>query len=994
MPDPRPSSRHLHDDDHHRRRRSVQLAQALEDTRDPIARRDFLTRMGAAIAFAGLGACTRAPRQEIVPYVKQPLGVTPGQPRFYATASTLDGYATGILVESNEGRPTKVEGNPIHPASLGASGVLEQASVLTLYEPSRARGVTEKGSPVTWPHVQRALTSGRWTNEQGRGLYLLLEPTASPTTVALLAEIRQRLPRASVSFYAATTPVNVWEGSRVAFGRVLEPRFALDRADVVVALDSDFLTMGPMALRLARQFADRREVHGPTDTMNRLYSVEALYTATGASADHRLRVRAGDVLSIAAALANEVLPSLANGIPPALVAPAAPHQKWIAAVARDLKAHRGRSVIIAGDAQPPEVHALAHAMNAALGNIGTTVTMAPSPIAEAGDPSHDLARLADALSANEVDTLVVCGTNVAYASPAERGLAALLSRARQSAYLGLFADETSDACTFTIAQAHSLESWGDASAFDGTLSIVQPLIEPLFDGRTELDVLALFAGRPDTSSYDLVRARFRRDLGRVAGSSPGPQSLPPGEPSAAAMPAEAERLWRQALKRGLVDGTAIGPASVGVRWSSIAAQLARRAASPPALRDAIELVSRPDPRMHDGRFANNAWLLELPTPIAKLTWTNAATLSAETAAKLGIATGEELELRAGAQTVRAPACVVPGQAEGTIGLALGWGRSRGAEVAHGRGANAYVILPTRSATSTPVEIKKTGARKDLPITQTEHDLHGRGDQILHHQTLEEYRHPPEKPQKKRVLSLYGKEPGPAPYQWGMAIDLSRCTGCGACVIACQAENNIPTVGPDGVFLNREMHWLRIDTYHLGDPNDPQVVPQPMLCQHCEMAPCEYVCPVNATEHSPDGLNEMVYNRCVGTRFCSNNCPYKVRRFNWFDYHQDEPPVRSLVHNPDVTVRQRGVMEKCTFCVQRLRQFEIRSRQGKAKAPPQTACQQSCATRAIVFGDLLDKSAVVTRLQQSDRAYGALEDLGTEPRVRYLARIRNANPELE
>ena len=963
----KPSSRDAGDP---RSRRAAELSVALEDASDPMARRDFLTRMGAAIALAGLGACTRAPRQEIVPYVVQPPEVTPGVARYYATAQTLDGYAVGLLAESHEGRPTKIEGNPEHPASLGAAGAFEQASVLSLYDPSRARAVAERGSPVTWARIVEALGSGAWTKAQGRGLHFVLEPTSSPTMAALLDELRQRLPHVAVSFHSATTPVNAWEGARIAFGSVLEPRFALELADVIVSLDADFLTTGPARLRLARAFADRR---CSLDAMNRLYVVESLYSVTGATADHRLRVRSSEVLAIAAALASEVgLPALPGGVPERLREPASPHRAWIAAVARDLTAHRGRSLVVAGDAQPPEVHALAHAMNAALGNLGATVKTAPSPILSAGDASHGLEALARALSAGDVDTLVICGTNLTYGSPAKRALGELIGRARQSAYLGLHHDETAAQCTFMIPEAHPLESWGDARAFDGTTSIVQPLVEPLFGGRTTLDVLARF-GRAGgtTSAYDLVRDRFRRDRARAFSTE------------------DFERRWRHALKRGVIDGTAIAELDARVDWTLLAARLAHTRPEPPP---ALELVVRPDPHVHDGRFAANAWLLELPAPITKLTWTNAATLSVATARRLGLASGDEIDLQASGRKVTAPVLVVPGQADETIGLSLGWGRSRGAELAHGRGANAFTLL---ASTPIGVELQKTGRRRELSITQTHQQLEGREEDILHQTTVEEHhaRTAAPRPKEKRLLKLYEKEPGPAAHQWGMAIDLARCTGCGACVIACQAENNIPTVGPDAVYLGREMHWLRIDTYAAGDPNAPEIAAQPMLCQHCEMAPCEYVCPVNATVHSHDGINEMVYNRCVGTRFCSNNCPYKVRRFNWFDFHRKEDATAQLVHNPDVTVRERGVMEKCTFCVQRLREHEIRERQGRPTTPLQTACQQTCPSRAIVFGDLTDRDGEASRLRDDERAYAVLHELNTEPRVRYLARVKNPNPEL-
>ncbi|MBX3200922.1 MAG: 4Fe-4S dicluster domain-containing protein [Labilithrix sp.] len=957
------------DDDDPRSRRAAALAIALDDARDPIARRDFLARMGAALALAGLGACTRAPRQEIVPYVVQPPEVTPGIPKHYATASTLDGYAVGLVVESHEGRPTKIEGNPEHPASLGAAGAFEQASILSLYDPQRARALTERGSIVSWSRVEEALTRGAWTSAEGKGLHLLLQPTSSPTLAALLDEIRERLPRAAISFYSPTTPENAWEGARVAFGRVLEPRFALERADVVVALDADFLTTGPARLRLARAFADRRAA---LEAMNRLYVVEAVYSVTGAMADHRLRVRSGEVLAIAAELASAVgLPGLPGGVPSTLRAAAAPHRAWIAATARDLAAHRGRSAVIVGDAQPPEVHALAHAINAALGNLGETVTLGPSPIVAAGEPAHDTATLAGELAAGQVDTLVVCGTNVAYASPADQTLGELLARARQSAYLGLHVDETSDNCTFAIPEAHALESWGDTRAFDGTTSIVQPLIDPLFGGRTTLELLSLFARDRGANAYDRIRTRFH------------------GTP---ARGSDADPRWRRALKRGIVEDSAIAPVEARLDWTALARRL-RRATPAPA--PALELVIRPDPRVHDGRFAANAWLLELPHPITKLTWANAATLSPQTAAHYAIESGDEIELRASGAKVTAPAIIVPGQADGTVGLTLGWGRTRGAELAHGRGANAFSLAVGVAVAPLSVDIRKTGSRRDLAITQRHRSLEGRDEDILRQATRGAHQDARASAQgeRKRHLTLYTQEPRAGAHQWGMSIDLTRCTGCGACVVACQAENNVPTVGPDAVYLGREMHWLRIDTYLVGDPEAPAIAPQPMLCQHCETAPCEYVCPVNATVHSDDGLNEMVYNRCVGTRFCSNNCPYKVRRFNWFDFHREEDATRQLVHNPDVTVRERGVMEKCTFCVQRLREHGMRERRGESPAPPRTACQQTCPSGAIVFGDLRDSSAEVTRLREDERAYAVLDELGTEPRVRYLTRLKNPNPEL-
>lgn len=936
---------------------------SVELSPDGVVRRDFLRGMGAALGLAGVTACTRAPREEIVPYVTEPADVTPGRRRCYATASTLDGYATGIVVESHEGRPTKVEGNPDHPASLGAAGVFEQALVLGVYDPSRARTPRTSGRTSNWPAFLDALMRGPWSGARGRGLHLLLEPTSSPTVDSLLSRLRERWPESSVHFHAGASRRRVWEGATIAFGAPLEPRFDLSNVDVVVSLDADFLTHDPAHLRLARQLAEGRRLIDRASTMSRLYVVEPLHSVTGMYADHRLSVRAGDVLAIAATLLHSVgAAALPGGIPSVLVERAGRHRRWLDAVARDLTSHRGRAVVIAGDRQPPLVHAIVHALNDVLG-ASPHVELAPSPIVDAGAEHHDIGGLADALGGGDVDTLLVLGTNAVYTAPADRALASLFGRARMSAYLGLYEDETAHACQWTLPAPHVLESWGDARAFDGTASVVQPLIAPLHDSRSLIDVLAVLAGASSTSAYDLVRERYGRDA------------------------------WRRALTRGVVDGSRTAAASARPRWSAVAAELRRAADSQPVAE--LEIVVSPDSRVYDGRFTNNAWLLELPTPIRKLTWTNASTFSPADATRLGLVDGDEVELRLGDRVVLAPALLVPGQASGVVGLTLGWGRAGSEDLARGRGANAYA-LTTTSAFASGLVVTKSGRRIELPFAQHHHELEPRGASILRHSTLRDHRERSERStnavspmseESKRRLSLYHVPSGPAPHQWGMAIDLSACTGCSACVIACQAENNVPTVGHEGVRKGRAMHWLRTDTYFIGDPTEPEIAVQPMLCQHCEAAPCEYVCPVGATVHSSDGLNQMVYNRCVGTRFCSNNCPYKVRRFNWFDYHRRESEVEQLVHNPKVTVRERGVMEKCTFCVQRIRASEIYG------GPLESACQQTCPTGAIVFGDLQDRSSKVARLHASDRAFAALDELGTLPRVRYLSRIRNPNPEL-
>jgi molybdopterin-containing oxidoreductase family iron-sulfur binding subunit len=874
------------------------------------SRREFLSLVGL-VGTAGLAACTRAPRGEIVPYVVQPPEVTPGVPRWYATASVLDGYATGLLVESHEGRPTKVEGNPDHPASLGGTSAFDQASVLSLYDPARGTG--------SWPGAKRALATGRWRAARGEGLTLVMAPVSSPAIAAMLARLREAYPRAEVRFHASASRTSAWDGARIAFGRVLEPRWDLARADVIVALDADLLASGPAALRHARQ---RRGE-------SRLYVVEPLWTPTGAVADHRLRVRASEVVAVAGALGAEVAGLAAPGWTRERTAP---HRRFVDALARDLRAHRGRAVVVAGDAQPPVVHALAHVVNAA---IDAPHTLAVSPVLDAGETSHG--PLAGALAGAE--TVVVLGANVAYEAP---HVLAALARAEATVYLGAYEDETAAACRVAIAEAHPLESWGDARAFDGTLSVVQPLVEPLFGGRTAMDVLGVLLGEETpVAARDRVRAGFASD-----------------------------EAFRQALRRGVAPGSAFPPAVATLDRDAVARALAATAPPRPPRRAEIELVARPDPRVHDGRFAQNAWLLELPAPFTTLTWTNAATLSRAAASEMGVGDGDELELASGAGVVRAPAMVVPGQADGVVGLTLGWGRSAGAPLAHGRGANAHAL-----GGAIAVRVTSTGRRRPLPVTQLHKGLEGREGIVA-----------PARASPTPAETLYHLPPR-GPRRYGMAIDLGRCTACGSCVVACQAENNVPAVGEDGVLLGRAMHWLRVDAYFVGEGDDAEVASQPMLCQHCERAPCEYVCPTNATVHDDGGLNQMVYNRCVGTRFCSNNCPYKVRRFNWFDYHRGEGRTEELAHNPDVTVRERGVMEKCTFCVQRIRAHERHGR------PLTTACAQACPTQAIVFGDLADARSEVAARHADPRGFSALGDLGTFPRVRYLARKKNPNPEL-
>jgi Fe-S-cluster-containing dehydrogenase component len=947
-------------------------------TEERLSRRRFLQLSGATLAAAGLDGCALGPSGEtIVPYREDPPEVTPGTPVFYATSSTLDGYATGLLVESHVGRPTKVEGNPEHPASLGATSAYEQAAIVTLYDPERGQRVLHRGLPSSWFALERAL---RADAALGEGLHLLLEPTSSPLIAEQLAAIRRRYPEVGVTYYAPLAPRQRWAGAHAAFGQVVEPLYDVGVASVVVSLDADFLSSGPNHLRHAREFAARR-VPEAKEGMNRLYVLESNFSPTGALADHRLPVQSGLILPLAAALFVDLV-AQSGGSGPAsalatvlerLLGPAAPYRPFVTAVARDLTRHRGDCLVIAGDRQPPLVHALAYACNELLGASGRAVSFINSSLLDAGGGAYDVERLLAALGRGSVRTLFVLGGNPVATLPADLEAWRLFGRARESVYLGLYENESSRLCDWYVPQAHALETWGDGRSYDGTLSVTQPLVNPLWQGKSAAEMLALLSSPQPVE----VRALL-------------------AESRSAHLPAPSATAWERLLQRGYQPDSQAPRRTPGFDWTGVA-RLAAEAAVPAA--KGLELSLSPSASVYDGGFLANVKLAELPAPLTKLAWGNAATVSPKTAAALGVKEGDVVQLELGGRTIELPLFVLYGQAEGSVGVELGWGLAIGASgFWRDVGVNAYPLRTSGAPFfAYGLELAKTGRQEQLANTQPHFDLEGRPLALA--TTLEEYRrgkNPATRELREAPPSFHTRQPT-APQQWGMSIDLSRCTGCNACVVACQIENNVPAVGRAGVDKSREMHWLRIDRYFIGSAERPQALLQPMLCQHCERAPCEYVCPVHATVHSPDGLNEMVYNRCVGTRFCSNNCPYKVRRFNWFDYNRDKSETEKMSMNPDVTVRARGVMEKCTFCVQRLREANIKARLERRSLAPgelMTACQQACPTRAIVFGDIADKSAPVTRLRDSERAYGALADIGTVPRVRYLVRVQNPNPELE
>jgi MoCo/4Fe-4S cofactor protein with predicted Tat translocation signal len=939
----------------------------------PVSRRRFLQLMAASLALAGVTACTRQPEEKIMPYVRQPEEIVAGIPLFFATAMPFGGFGYGVLAESHMGRPTKIEGHPQHPASLGATDAFGQASVLTLYDPDRSQVITNAGMIRTWGTFVAALNSA--LDEQrpmeGKGLRVLTETVTSPTLAQQLRTFVERFPGGKWHQYEPAGSNAAQAGARLAFGEELDTQYRFDSADVILALDADFLSCGPAALRYARDFASKRRVWQGEQTMNRLYAVESTLSLSGTMADHRLPLRSAEIGAFAHAVAQELgaLPGQASA--PQAAVPAA-YARWVRAVADDLRQHQGRSIVIAGAQQPPFVHALVHAMNYGLGNIGQTISYTDPVEAAPTDQMASLRELASDMAAGAVKLLLIIGGNPVYTAPADLQFAEHLAKVPLRAHLSLYDDETSALCHWHIPETHYLESWGDIRSYDGTVTIIQPLIAPLYAGRSAYEVLAALLGQPDGRAYDIVRNYWR--------------SQRPGE--------DFERFWRTALHNGLIAGTTLAPRPIdGLRLTPVDVE---PLAPPPA---GLEVIFRPDPTVWDGRFANNGWLQELPKPLTKLTWDNAALISPATAERLGLATEDLVELRYQGRTVRAPVWIMPGHVNDAVTVALGYGRWRAGQLGTNTGYNAYALRTSDAPWFGPgLEILKTGGRYRLATTQEHFRMEGRN--LVRAGSLTEYLGHPDfvqamehEPAPDQTLYPLYEYPG---YAWGMAIDLNACIGCSACVVACQAENNIPIVGKTEVARGREMHWLRIDRYYKGNLDTPETFHQPVLCMHCENAPCEVVCPVAATSHDHEGLNVMVYNRCVGTRYCSNNCPYKVRRFNFFQYADYETPSLKLLHNPDVTVRSRGVMEKCTYCVQRINAGRIQAeREGRSVRDLEviTACQAACPTEAIIFGNINDPNSRVAKMKATPLNYGLLTELNTRPRTTYLARLRNPNPEL-
>jgi len=944
-------------------------------------RRRFLQLAAASLALAGLSACTRQPLEAIVPYVKLPEEIVPGRPRFFATAATLGGYATGLLVESHEGRPTKIEGNPDHPASLGATDVFAQALVLGLYDPDRSQLLLELGEIRTWnAFVQRLQAALRAQQSQGgAGIRILTGTVTSPTLGDQVRSLVTRFPKARWHQYEPSGRDNVRLGARLAFGESIETRYDFSRADVVLSLDADVLIASPGSLRYARDFADRRRVRGRQARMSRLYMIESSPTATGTLADHRLAIRSVRVPRLAVALAAELGVGGTSGSQEPL---ADDEARFISSAAADLRGHAGRGIVVAGDQAPAAVHALVHAINDRLGNAGSTVLHSAPVEVEPVDQVASIRELVEDMRAGRVDLLAIIGGNPVFDAPADLGFTEALLKVPLRLRLGLEEDETSEYCHWHIPEAHTLETWTDARAYDGTVTLMQPLIEPLYAGKSAHELLSAFLDDPPRTGREILRDYWRTT----------------------AKAADFESFWRLSLHDGMVPGTALPPKAATPEPGAAARALAaiRQAGATERADDdgLLELNFRPDPTIHDGRFANNGWLQELPKPLSKMTWDNAAYIGPAAAGRLGIASGDVVEIEVEGRKVIAPAWILPGHPDGAATVHFGYGRRKCGRVGAGIGFDAYALRTTGALWSHPgAAIRRTGGRQVLACTQEHFSMEGRD--LVRVGTLATYKDDPEfarkmgeAPPKDSTLYPGFKYEGHA---WGVAIDLSACTGCNACVVACVAENNIPVVGKDQVRRGREMHWLRIDRYYEGGPEAADAHHQPVMCMQCEQAPCEVVCPVGATSHSSEGLNDMVYNRCVGTRYCSNNCPYKVRRFNFLQYSDETTPVLKLGRNPDVTVRSRGVMEKCTYCVQRINGARITAEKEERPIKDgeiQTACQQACPTQAIVFGDINDKDSRVSRLKAEPLNYGLLEQLNTRPRTTYLAKLRNPNPDLE
>jgi MoCo/4Fe-4S cofactor protein with predicted Tat translocation signal len=1067
----------------------------IEEWDDSLSRRNFVKVMGASLALAGLSGCVIQPPEKIVPYVRPVEGMLPGKANFFATAMTLGGTATGLLAKSYDGRPVKLEGNPDHPGSRGATDIFAQASLLGMYDPDRSQEVSFRGQPKTWEQfvteMRTVLTQS--TADGGAGVRFLSETVTSPTLIDQFTRLKSELPNSKWVQYEPVNRDNASAGAMMAFGTPVQAVYDFSKADRVLSLDADiFSNFSPGHIKTFA--AARRYDHSKTE-INRLYVVESTLSITGAKADHRLAVKPSQVVEIAKAIAKALGIAGAN-------TSYAENSQWITALANDLNEHKGRSVIVPGDHQSPMVHALAHALNGALGNVGQTVSYI-DPLSPNTDRTQvdQLRELIADIDGGRVKMLVILGGNPVYNTPADLKLSherlQTINATGMTVHLGQHFDETAEQCKWHVAEKHYLESWSDARAYDGTVSIIQPLISPLYDGKNVHEVVQLFMRENfDKRDLDIVKEYWQRtniaapapaavaattatghapagdhaatpaaehgtgaaaeqphgessatqnqnpavseNIAPKGAATPATAATPSATPAANGAPRPAgtpaagaagaarnfEDNWRRAVHDGVVANTARTPKTVTVNAAFLTQPETR-----PAAGGQLEISILPDPSVYDGRFSNNGWLQELPNPLNKITWENVAIVSPKTAERLQVNMGNDRDEKSGGVrgasflTTRGgnmssdlvklryqggeikgnvPMWIQPGQPDDVVTIYMGYGRTRAGRVGTGLGYNAFDVRRSDAMNFGSGEIVKTGATTQIASTQIHFNMEGRD--ILRVWDIDEFKKKPDMGHQHNEYpkSMYPYEEHQAVYdknyRWGMTIDLNSCVGCNACVVACQAENNIPVVGKEQVERSREMHWLRIDTYFGGDdvnnPEGPHF--QPMLCQQCEQAPCEVVCPVHATVHSAEGLNDMVYNRCVGTRYCSNNCPYKVRRFNFLLYQDWNTPQYKLMRNPDVTVRSRGVMEKCTFCTQRISAGRIEAEKDGRRVRDgeiMTACQAACPTEAITFGDMNDKNSKIAEMKQDHRNYILLNELNTQPRTTYLAGLKNQNREM-
>ena len=969
---------------------------------DPVSRRGFLKVMGASLALAGLSGCTKQPDETIYPYVRQPEDLVLGRPVYFATAFPFPTGAIPLLVKSDAYRPIKLDGNPEHPFNRGTSDPITQGTLLDLYDPDRSQRVLYRGEIREWAAFLaafRAMASDKKASG-GSGFYILSDTVTSPTLAAQWKQAQQSYPNAKWMQWDPLNRDSAYTASKAAFGDYYDAQYRLEGADVIVSLDADFLSgiAHPGFLRLAGDYAGRRRLlptaANPNPQINRLYAVESTPTTTGFKAEHRLTLKASEVAGFAAALAAAVgAPS--NGSSSGWGT--GPQQKFLSTLAADLKANGGRCVVIPGEQQPAQVHLAAIAINQVLGNAGKTVVYTPTVNPMPSIQSDDMRTLVSDMQAGKVDWLLILNANPAYTAPVDLHFEDAMDKVNTVVHLGSHLDETAVRAQWHINSAHFLESWSDTRAYDGTLSVVQPMIDPLYSGKSAHEIIQSLLDQPNLTAYQVVRNTW----------------------SAAHPGGDQEFAWRKVLHDGFVSGSAFEAKTVSAKLDQVSLAPAQNQGGG---QGGIEVIFRADPNIYDGRYANVGWLQEIPKPITSMSWDNAALMSYNTLGKLGLAEQDVVAIESNGNKVLAPVFAIPGHPDDAATLYLGYGRRNVGRVGAGMGFDAYAIRSSNGLLFAPgAKLTKTGKSYEFAVTKSHytdhrgalaggdgsgtHSLEGneafnRG--IIRYATIDEFKQNPNFAHEEKIPE--DPEPDETMFSnwryeknaWAMAIDMNSCVGCNACIAACYAENNIAVVGKHQTQTGRIMQWIRIDTYFEGDLEAPRAHFQPMTCQQCENAPCEQVCPVGATVHSPEGLNLMIYNRCVGVRYCSNNCPYKVRRFNFLLFSDFETESLKLMRNPDVTVRSRGVMEKCTYCTQRIVAAKIAADKENREVRDGeivTACQQACPTEAIVFGNINDKASRVSRIKAQHRNYGVLADLNVKPRTTYIAEVINPNPEL-